>query len=244
MLCAYICSCSLERSPVRLRSVEPLDATTSVDSSLDGEPNRDSAGDDANGPVRDAGQADVGQLDSSQSDASPSDAGSSDSAQTDAAGTDAGRLDARPIDAALPDAGSDVGQADDARTPVWTVVETLSISTTELGPTLSTTSLSVGVTYRLRASGTAWVQTGAFEVDAEYYDFSQPTNATTGVDQGIAIDDGNIAMDMVPDWGPYNPSHVYEVEWLGEGRPIRIYFVDGFYPNNSGSLTLEILELR
>lgn len=50
--------------------------------------------------------------------------------------------------------------------------------------------------------------------------------------------------DTKPDWGVYRPDHIYEVAWVGEGRPIDALFQDTFYGNNIGNLTLEILELR
>lgn len=128
-------------------------------------------------------------------------------------------------------------------TPVWTVIETLMIDTAQPTPVISTTQLASGVTYHLRAFGIASVIDG-IDGDAEYYDFANPKDNACCEDVGIGIDDPIVDLDTTPDWGPYNPQHVYEIEWVGRGGTISAAYQDTVYGNNTGILTLQILELR
>jgi hypothetical protein len=110
----------------------------------------------------------------------------------------------------------------------------------------STVVLQLGVTYRLRASGI--INVGGSpdpRGDAEYWNFNAgPMDlATNGlVDAGLAVDDPTVGMTKTPlSWGPYDPTHVYEVPWPGTGATISANYHDDFPSNNSGTLTLEIL---
>lgn len=149
--------------------------------------------------------------------------------ETDAPDVDATAVADTPVDGA----------------PVWTVIETLTIDSANAVATPSLTSLAAGVVYHLRASGEITNVIDAFEGDADYYDFQNPKDQGCCEDIGLGIDDTVVDdHDTKPDWGPFRPNHVYEVEWTGEGRPITALFQDTFYGNNIGNLTLEILELR
>lgn len=149
----------------------------------------------------------------------------------------AGEVDASPT------SDSQVAPIDAA--PVWTVIETLQVDTASAVPMTSTTALDAGVVYHLRVSGTITNVIDSFQGDADYYDFGSPKDLGCCEDIGLGIDD-LVVNDKVtqPDWGPYDPSHVYEVEWTGSGQPITALFQDTFYGNNIGTLTLEILALR
>ncbi len=135
----------------------------------------------------------------------------------------------------------------------WVVIETLTLaSKPALSVETSKMSLTSGVGYRLRASGTYLTRPAqpgqpAIYVDAEYRDFDQPDDAGS-VDYGIAVDDVPVDEITKPYWGQYNSLHVYEVDWPGTGQPIRAGIVDGDmaadYNNNVGELTLEILEWK
>lgn len=145
------------------------------------------------------------------------------------------------MDAAI-DASADPA---DAPEPRWTVIETIDVDTANPNAVPSTTVLANGVTYHLRASGTVTNVIDAFQGDADYYDFTNPKDDGCCEDIGLGIDDIVVDdHDTKPDWGPFNPTHIYEVEWVGEGRAITALFQDTFYGNNIGTLKLEILELR
>jgi len=114
----------------------------------------------------------------------------------------------------------------------------------------STSALALGVTYKLKASGTFHLGgPGDGLGDAEYGDFSNPPTSLidgcmdgTGIDLAIGINDGTIDSETLPDWGPYDPSHVYIVSFVGTGFPISVNYHDCFYADNSGSLTVEVFE--
>lgn len=148
-----------------------------------------------------------------------------------------------PAETAADSSVSEPGAPTPDAMPVWTVIETLTIDTSQASPTTSATLLANGVTYRLRASGIATVIDG-ISGDSEYYDFESPKDNACCEDVGIGIDDPVVDLDTTPDWGPYNPQHVYEIEWVGRGGAIAAAYQDTVYGNNSGNLMLEILELR
>jgi hypothetical protein len=105
--------------------------------------------------------------------------------------------------------------------------------------------LQAGQTYLLRVSGTFTISTtNGFLADAEYYDFSDvPTSLkdiAVGIDPGVGINDLVADSNRSPRWGPYNPSHIYEISFVGLGATIQANIHDGNYTNNAGSLTLEI----
>jgi len=49
--------------------------------------------------------------------------------------------------------------------------------------------------------------------------------------------------DASPDWGAYNPLHVYQIPYSGNGGALQFKIYDIHYPNNIGYLTVEIYEL-
>ena len=87
----------------------------------------------------------------------------------------------------------------------------------------SATALKAGASYMLRASGTAPIGgPGDGLADAEYADFIAPasglldgcTPPSAPVDLGIGVDGSD------PDWGPYAPSHRYDMAIVGHGAPV------------------------
>jgi len=133
----------------------------------------------------------------------------------------------------------------DGTDPTWTVIETLVVDTASPQPTYSQQVLQSGVVYRLRVSGTITNVIDAFEGDADWYDFADPKDNGCCEDIGLGIDDFVVNdLDTQPDWGPYDPTHIYEVPWTGDGTTIAALFQDTYYGNNIGNLTLEILALQ
>jgi hypothetical protein len=126
----------------------------------------------------------------------------------------------------------------------WSVVETLTVPTT--GATVpSTLTLQAGIGYRLRASGMFYVGSQRLG-DAEYYDFNRgpPIDGAANIDVGLAVNDPIVDANRTPRWGLFRGTHIYEVPWTGDGLPLVAQFHDGYYLDNAGTLTLEILELR
>lgn len=112
----------------------------------------------------------------------------------------------------------------------------------------SNTSLVAGKTYRLRASGSFLIAHNTLG-DAEYALIpggeirNRCGGSPTGLDFGIAVDhwDSDGSNKFPPSWGPYNPAHVYEISYVGQGAPIRVYFTDCGHSDNVGTLRLEII---
>jgi len=138
----------------------------------------------------------------------------------------------------------DAGPGDASPDAPYHTLETLMVPA--LGTVVSsTTVLQVGVTYRLRASGTADVGGGILG-DAEYWDWTAgtPLDLATNmmVDAGIGIDDPTPALTKTPaSWGAYTATHIYEVAWPGTGTNLTANYHDDFPSNNNGNFTLEIL---
>jgi len=143
-----------------------------------------------------------------------------------------------------PHGGSDAGGDDvDARDPSWVAIDTLTVPADGTAIT-SKVTLQAGVTYLLRASGTYYYDIQRLG-DAEYFEgtvLGTHFDGESGVDVGLAVNDTLVDMDRTPKWGPYNDTHIYEVEWPGAGTPITAQLHDGQYTINSGALGLLILK--
>jgi hypothetical protein len=109
-------------------------------------------------------------------------------------------------------------------------------------PVSSSIVLTAGVTYRLRASGTWDIEGTA--ADAEYWNFDNgppfDDSCDNFTDAGLAIDDVTINGPKQPRWGPYQPTHIYEIDHLGTGAALVANIHDDDLSNNGGALTLEI----
>jgi hypothetical protein len=201
---------------------------------VDADPGAPDADQTPDAAVSDAAVADAAPIDADvtpDADLTP-DAAPPDAAPPDASPPDASPPDASPPDAALPDAG-----------PV--LLETLTIPCD--GTTVvSSTVLTNGVTFTLRASGTCTVANNVpgpdVLGDAEFFDtdFSNPQDSFAGTDLGIAIDDDVLDDPKSPKWGSFDISHIYSIDFIGSGSTISLNFHDPNFSNNSGDLTVEI----
>jgi hypothetical protein len=115
------------------------------------------------------------------------------------------------------------------------------------------TVLKRGVEYRIEVSGTALVGGPAGGVgDAEYFGFSGargPLNSCAlspkeSLDVGLAFDYGGSAVTKSPNWGGYNPEHLYKTFVVGVGEPLKLKYHDCDYRDNSGLLTVNIVETK
>lgn len=122
----------------------------------------------------------------------------------------------------------------------FVVLEELVVPATGAAVT-STNMLQAGIRYRLRARGTIYVDLQMM-ADAEFWGVpGQPEDFIANVDVGLAVNDVVIDTTRTPRWGAYRDTHIYEVEWVGNGGRIIAQFHDGNFVTNSGMLTLEIL---
>ena len=122
------------------------------------------------------------------------------------------------------------------------LIEKFAVPADKSTDTFSVNPLVNGITYILKASGTANAGDG-IEFDARY-SFRTPSSTiwTDAVSTYEYL--GNSLLDLlfngVTPWGAFDSSHVYEATVTGTGVvvPFRIY--DVYYPNNTGSLLVDI----
>jgi hypothetical protein len=121
--------------------------------------------------------------------------------------------------------------------PTGQVVAQLQVSGN--GAIVQTPALIAGQKYRVQASGSAALS-AVYGFDAEYIfaaaDPSQGVDKDSGIDAGLSIDDPTADNDKSPEWGPYNPNHVYETTYIGTGKPAQLRMHDGDYTDNSGTI--------
>jgi len=140
-------------------------------------------------------------------------------------------------------------------TPSYILQETISVPVDGSSVT-SSTLLDKGITYRIRASGTfrAGGPAPGFDglADAEYANFISPPSSLqnncggspSDVDLGIGINDTVDDNNKFPSWGAYDPSHVYTIDFVGQGMSISLKYHDCNYWDNVGSLVVEIFRLK
>lgn len=121
-------------------------------------------------------------------------------------------------------------------------VERVTVPANKSTNTYSVNPLASGVSYILKASGTANAGDGIV-FDARY-SFRTPTS-TEWTDAVSTYESyGVTLLDLLYDgstlWGDYNSSHEYEANVIGAGiiAPFRIH--DIYYPNNTGNLLVDI----
>ena len=49
---------------------------------------------------------------------------------------------------------------------------------------------------------------------------------------------------IFPDWGEFNNEHTYYLDFVGTGSQVALWIWDIYYPNNVGSLTVEIYKVN
>jgi len=140
--------------------------------------------------------------------------------------------------------------------PGYTLQETLLVPATG-SSVVSQTTLLQGVTYKLKAAGTAQMQVEALpgfgyyeQGDAEYaFDFSGffpflPNDVDNcpipSVDIGLAVNDTNNNAAKTPYWGNYNTAHIYTTSINGTGAPISVNYHNCTYSGSQGLLTVQI----
>jgi hypothetical protein len=114
----------------------------------------------------------------------------------------------------------------------------------------SATRLVEGRRYQIGVAGVVGNAAPVTGMDAEYqFDAGDPPRLLgacqgNGVDVGLGIDDEINDTEEVPNWGPYNPGHQYEISYVGQGRQISLRFHDCGYGDNEGALRVRIYGCR
>jgi hypothetical protein len=129
-----------------------------------------------------------------------------------------------------------------------TYVETVEVPANDTVGVVSVESLTAGVDYYLEAYGTAYAcnQVGCvIEFDADFStsdDFSWLDGVAAPYDSyGPDLLDLKVNGNFV-DWGSYNESHEYLYMLTGTGSAVNLLVYDIYYPNNTGSLFVDIVE--
>ncbi|MFC1710737.1 hypothetical protein ACFLZJ_01090 [Nanoarchaeota archaeon] len=128
-------------------------------------------------------------------------------------------------------------------------VETVNVNANQ-NTAVSTSALVNGVDYLLEASGTAFAG-GHYTEDIEF-------DAKYSITHSDVLDDwtddvteyesyGPTLLDLFVnggsvDWGAYNLAHDYSLVMTGTGAPVDLLIYDIYYPNNVGSLTVDVSE--
>jgi len=132
-----------------------------------------------------------------------------------------------------------------AHASLLNLVDTVDVDAEEKDPTCSNVILESGKKYLLKASGTAFAGDYIW-FDAKYSNSKYNTPPDSWTDDvakyetygptllGLAVDG-----DFV-DWGAYNLTHVYYWNMDGSGSCVPLWIYDVWYPNNEGSLTVDI----
>lgn len=127
----------------------------------------------------------------------------------------------------------------------YTLQETLTVPLTGATVT-SQATLKSGVTYKVRAAGTATAGSGIL-TDPEYAWTSSITvdycnNSPSDVDLGLGLNDPSTARGYrkQPFWGAYAASHEYTIDVVGQNQPLRLNYHDCNYSDNAGTLTVAI----
>ncbi len=145
-----------------------------------------------------------------------------------------------------------------AALPPGARAETLTIPATS-SSAITSSVLSVGVAYRIEATGTygwgtgtadaEWILSGVSGTPIEVYPAGGFTLATDTLDllvDGAAVNWMGTADGIHWSAHTYSPSHVYRLEIVGGGSPLAFSIADqtpfgpGYYSDNGGSLAVDI----
>lgn len=126
-----------------------------------------------------------------------------------------------------------------------TYLETVEVPANDADGVDSVNALEVGTDYFLNAYGTANAGDG-IEFDAQYsfrtstsIEWTDAVSTYEGLGTGLLdlfVDGADV------DWGPFNPTHEYEYMVSGADASVNLTVNDVFYPNNTGSLFVDIYE--
>lgn len=131
--------------------------------------------------------------------------------------------------------------------PQYDHVETVTVDANDPNPTTSTAILEDGVSYTLVATGTAFAG-DTIDFDAKYSITHRiPGDTWTDTVSGY-VSYGPTLLDLFVNgapggWGAYNEDHTYECTITGDGTVVELWIYDIYYPNNVGSLTVDIYEI-
>lgn len=137
----------------------------------------------------------------------------------------------------------------------WTIYASKLVQTIQVeakndistSPEFWTNELTDGKEYILRASGT-YDANDYITADAKYSMRSiDGTDWTDSVKNyltyGPTLLDLFVDDDVVPNWGVYNPSHIYWRTIIGTGAKVKLQIYEIYAQNDSGALTVDVYEV-
>lgn len=127
------------------------------------------------------------------------------------------------------------------------LIETVTVAAIDSTAVTSPSSLTNGTNYVLKVMGTANAG-DTIDFDAKYSLTGNVLGDTWTDPVSGYISYGNDLLNLqvngsFVNWGAFNPAHEYYYMVTGDGNPVSLLIYDVYYPNNSGSLTVEIYEL-
>lgn len=124
-------------------------------------------------------------------------------------------------------------------------VETVNVPAIKTTDTVSLNPLLLGKKYLLEAYGTANAGDG-IQFDARYsYRTPTSTEWTDAVStyEGYGVTLLDLLFNGSTPWGDYNSSNEYDSTFVGDGNNATFRIYDIYYPNNTGSLNVDISQL-
>ena len=127
-----------------------------------------------------------------------------------------------------------------------TLIETVDVPSNKATASNSTATLESGKSYCFKAIG--WAYAGdTIDFDAKYSITNRITGDTWTDDVSGYTSHGPELLDLFVngssvDWGAYSADHVYSLDFVGDGSTVDFLINDIHYPNNTGSLAVEIYE--
>lgn len=123
----------------------------------------------------------------------------------------------------------------------YSLLETVFVSATSNTGVTTSNILASGQVYKLVAKGTFTYNPQGDWADAEWY--LKNGVIVKGDTEGsvpYVLDVKLTGGDVNPNWGDYNPAHVYEMEITGSGSTAHFFIHDSNHTDNVGGITVEI----
>ncbi len=127
--------------------------------------------------------------------------------------------------------------------PQRELVQTFSVSSAEKTP-VSSMALDSGQLYEIEASGTYTYYAKTDWADAEWFwSGGQTLKDLAGYPPNV-LDLTINGCSNNTDWGGYQSSHKYTLQWTGASEPLTFVICDTHYEDNVGSLTVDIWKIN
>lgn len=127
----------------------------------------------------------------------------------------------------------------------YTFVESVDVPSENADGITTQSVLKDGQLYRFRASGTYTYNNAGDWADAEWY--LKDGEIVKGDDEGSVpwvLDVSVRGYVQNIDWGDFNEDHIYYYEFTGTGDTVNFFIHDSYYPDNEGSIKVDIYKIN